>query len=84
MNAQLVYPPAMPASMAAASGDGNGPATRADPLLVVGATYALVGRGNELPPAARRLLASPTRRASATHQTLMGGLLLMFGDALLG
>ena len=34
----------MPASMAAASGDGNGPAVCADPLLVGGATYALTGR----------------------------------------
>jgi hypothetical protein len=32
----------------------------------------------------RRLLASAARRANATYQTLMGGLLLTFGDVLLG
>jgi hypothetical protein len=32
------------ASMAAASGDGNGPAACTDPLLAGGATYALTGR----------------------------------------
>ena len=44
MNASAVNPPAMPASMVAASEDGNGPAVCADPLLVGGATYALTGR----------------------------------------
>jgi hypothetical protein len=39
---------------------------------------------HQLPPATRGLLASPTRRASATHHTLMGGLPLTFGDVLLG
>ena len=44
MNPCGVNPPVMAASMAAASGDGNGPAACADPLLAGGATYALTGR----------------------------------------
>ena len=45
MNAGLVNPPAMPASMAAASEEENGPATCADPSPpCVAVTYALSGR----------------------------------------
>jgi hypothetical protein len=39
---------------------------------------------HQLPPATRRPLAPTARRPSATYQTLVGGLLLTFGDALLG
>jgi hypothetical protein len=49
MNARLVYPPAMPASMATASADGNGPAPYPDPAVpfldAVG-HYALTGRSD--------------------------------------
>jgi hypothetical protein len=49
----------------------------------------LVGRdawppGGQPPPATAQPPPSPARRASATHQSRLGGLLVAFGDALLG